>query len=74
MNNLQLALLLEQYRIRLIEASDEIENDLPEELKWHGKNMLGHATLDYPCMAPLYRVTRDISDAVDDLKKNHDAV
>jgi len=70
MNNIQLAIFLEKYRMLLGQAISEVANDLPTELVEKRKNILGQESEVIPVIDPLYEVLNQMDDDIELLKKS----
>lgn len=70
MDNIQLAIFLEKYQVMLAKAIQQVENDLPDELKKTQKNILGQESHFFPVMQPIEEVLAWMDDDVELLKKS----
>lgn len=69
MENIQLAILLEKYKIMLDNAIQQVIKDLPDDLKETQRNLIGQTNEFFPVMQPIEEVLSCIDEDVELLKK-----
>jgi hypothetical protein len=74
MNNIQLTILLDKYRVMLANALAEAERELPEGLRETTKNLLGQEGFEIPALNSVYQVLNCLSDDVELLKNSEEKV
>ena len=70
MNNIQLAIFLENYRVLLSKAISDVCQELPQEMVLESKNIFGSKTESFPVLEPIYIVANLLDDDIELLKKN----